>query len=145
MRAFTLFTLPLAALALPRFPDASTLTSRDDSKVPYLVDDECRNTPGHYEKILSSLREAEDIVKTVVKEWWDEGKHREVAALYLGIPDTDGFKDDPNAQRAHANLDRVAHLFGGIPFLASYVVSKIDNVEFHRVLMVSIALAVCRP
>ncbi|KAF2734646.1 hypothetical protein EJ04DRAFT_602331 [Polyplosphaeria fusca] len=120
MRAFTLLALPLVAYALPAIPFGTHLVARDD-KVFYLVDNECREKPEQYDKLIAALREAETIVKTVVKEWWDDGQHRDAADAYLGIQEDVDIKNDKDAKIAYANLNRVAHLYGTTPAIGNYV------------------------
>ncbi|KAF2726525.1 hypothetical protein EJ04DRAFT_599373 [Polyplosphaeria fusca] len=52
---------------------------------------------------------------------WDEGKHRDVAAAYLGLPEDLDYDNSGDAKLAHANLNRVAHLDASVPLLASHV------------------------
>ncbi|KAF2869219.1 hypothetical protein BDV95DRAFT_621072 [Massariosphaeria phaeospora] len=58
---------------------------------------------------------------TAVKEWWDEGKHKEIAATYLAIPDTDNYKDDKYAKQAVDNLKRVMKLSEAMPLGSKYI------------------------
>lgn len=61
------------------------------------------------------------MASVAVREWWDEGKHGEIAATYLGIPDDGKYKDNEWAKIAHANLRRVSLLSGAVPLLSKFV------------------------
>lgn len=132
MRSAILLSLPLAAFALPPpvNPREDALEKRAEDFIPYLIEDACRNTYDkhpdikRYDKMLAAVKSARELAKTAVKEWWDEGKHGDVAAQYLAIPDDGGYKDSGYAQTVHANLQNVALLDERIPFLSKKVVSR---------------------
>jgi hypothetical protein len=68
-------------------------------------------------------RHADIVLQRPVREWWDEGKHKEAAATYLALPADLDYATSDDAKLAHANLERLTLLTNAVPFLASYVVS----------------------
>jgi hypothetical protein len=122
MRIFALSAFPLAALAFPApISPANPLVRRDDI-VPFIVENECRDK-GVYDKMLKAVFAAQDLAKTALSEWWDQGKHTEVAATYLAIPDDGTYKNNADAQVVQANLHRVSILSSAVPFLSRFIVS----------------------
>jgi hypothetical protein len=132
MRSAVLFGLPLAALAVPApvTPNKNILDERAEDFNPYLIEDGCRGKMYNdgkvdgYNKLITAVKEAREMAKFAIKEWWDEGKHGEAAQTYLAIPNDGGYKDSEYAQRVHANLEMVAKLDERIPFLSKKVVSR---------------------
>jgi hypothetical protein len=72
---------------------------------------------------IVEVHQADIVPQRPVRAWWDEGKHREAAATYLALPVDLDYATSDDAKLAHANLERMTHLFNGVPFLANYVVS----------------------
>lgn len=130
MRSAVLLGLPLTALAIPApvTPNKRPFDERAEDFNPYVVDSGCRgkkyNNVDAYDKLLNAVKEAREMAKFAIKEWWDEGKHGEAAATYLGIPDDGKYKDNEFAQWVHANLQGVALLDERLPFLSKRIVSR---------------------
>lgn len=131
MHAFALFILPLAAFANPasiRHGHTHHTYSRNAQSdhdhflvaradvVPYTVENGCPE----YNKMLTAVKMARSFAQVALKEWWDEGKHTEIAATYLGIS-PDGYKDNADAKIVQANLNRVTLLSETHPFLSKYI------------------------
>ncbi|KAF2108565.1 hypothetical protein BDV96DRAFT_262183 [Lophiotrema nucula] len=132
MRSVVLFGLPLAAHAIPApvTPNKNTFDERAEDFNPYVVEDGCRGKKYNdgkvdaYDRLLSSVKEAREMAKFAISEWWDQGKHGEAAETYLAIPNDGKYKDNEFAQRVYANLQSVALLDERVPFLSKKVVSS---------------------
>ncbi|KAF1956757.1 hypothetical protein CC80DRAFT_593462 [Byssothecium circinans] len=150
MRASILLALPLAVLAIPNpipteekheelLSPPSTSANIDISKredfFPYVVDNKCRDKYdihpkiNRYDKMLTAVQTARDMVKEVLKEWWDEGKHGEVAAAYLGIPNDGKYKENEWAKRVQANLHNFALVDERVPFMSRKIDVRCDDVD----------------
>jgi hypothetical protein len=129
MRAAVFLGLAFSSL-VSTAPLEKEVEARADDFIPYLVEDACRQDDpklegiNRYAKLLSAVKDARDMAQQAVREWWDEGKHGEIAAQYLAIPDDGKYKDNEFAQRVHENLRLVGLLDERQPFLSKKVVSR---------------------
>lgn len=120
MRALLpILALPLAALGLPVTPDSAHELAPRNEVLPYRIENGCDD----YKKMLEAIEEAKGLAELALDEWWDGGKHGEIAETYLAIKNDGKYKDNKGAQLVEKNLKRITILSRTQPFLSNYIVS----------------------
>lgn len=132
MRAAILLALPLVAVAAPApVTRIENTLERRDGEYWFGVDEKCREEYGahpeikRYDKMLTAVNKAKLMVREALDQWWDEGKHGEIVATYLGVPDDGKWKDNEFVQKFHANLEAFSHVAEGESFIGQQVVSDV--------------------
>jgi hypothetical protein len=132
MRLALLLSLPLLTVAAPAPITLieDTLDKRDDTYW-FGVNEKCREEYGghpdikRYDKMLTAVNKAKLMVREALDQWWGEGKHGEIAATYLGIPDDGKFRDNEFVQKFKGNLEAFSHVGEGESFIGQQVVSDL--------------------